>query len=198
MAADTHNLKFKIDDHEYEMPMLDDLDMDEWQILYDYTGLILDDFAPAADQAPVKENEIRLEAELKSAKTSEKPEIAKQLAVEQARRAEDDGPNEKDRQRRTSQPGFTRAMLHIGYRRAHPELKPDAIKQVTGEAKLIHVLEALNESAPEEDETPLASTTEPEPSSPRRPVASKETTSPPSPKNSGERDVQRETTGTAA
>jgi hypothetical protein len=157
VAADTHNLKFKIDDVEYEMPMLDDLDMDEWQILYDYTGLILDDFAPQEDEDA-----------------------------------------ERDRQRRTSQPGFTRAMLHIGYRRAHPELKPDAIKQVTGEAKLIHVLEALNESTPEEDETPLASTTEPEPSSKRRPVDSKETTSPPSPKSSDPQDAQPVPTGTAA
>lgn len=157
MAAETEILKFKIDDHEYEMPMLDDLDMDEWQILYDYTGLILDDFAP-------QENE----------------------------------DEERDRQRRTSQPGFTRAMLHIGYRRAHPELKPDAIRQITGEAKLIHVLEALGESAPVEDEAPLASTTEPEPSSPRRPVASKENTSPPSPKSSDAQDDQPVPTGTAA
>jgi len=157
VAAETQLLKFKIDDHEYEMPMLDDLDMDEWQILYDYTGLILDDFAP-----------------------------------------KEDADEERDRERRTSQPGFTRAMLHIGYRRAHPDLKPDAIKQVTGEAKLLHVLEALGESAPEEDETPLALTTEPEPSSPKRPVDSNETTSPPSPTSSDEQDAQPVPTGTAA
>jgi len=157
VAAETQLLKFKIDDAEYEMPMLDDLDMDEWQILYDYTGLILDDFAP-----------------------------------------KEDADEERDRERRTSQPGFTRAMLHIGYRRAHPELKSDAIRQVTGEAKLLRVLEALNESTSEEDETPLASTTEPEPSSPKRPVASNETTSPPSQKSSAAPAVPHATTGTVA
>lgn len=156
VAAENEALKFKIDDAEYEMPMLDDLDMDEWQILYDYTGLILEDFAPQEDEEA-----------------------------------------EQERQRRTSQPGFTRAMLHIAYRRTHPELKPDAIKKVTGEAKLIHVLEALNESAPEEDATPLASTTEPEPSSRSGSVDSSEKESESSRKSSGRPDGPRVATGTA-
>lgn len=154
MAAENETLKFKIDDEQYEMPMLDDLDMDEWQILYEYTGLILDDFAPQEDEDA-----------------------------------------EKDRQRRTSQPGFTRAMLHIGYRRAHPDLKPDAIKKITGEAKLIHVLEALNETAPEEEETPLASTTEPAPSSKSGSVASSESASKSSATSSARPAARPEPTG---
>lgn len=157
MAADTHNLKFKIDDVEYDWPMLDDLDMDEWEILYEYTGLILDDFAPKEDEA-----------------------------------------EEKDRERRIGQSGFIKAILHIGYQRANPELKPDAVKRVIGKAKLTRVLTDMAESVPEEDETPLASTTEPEPSSKRRPVDSKETTSPPSPKSSDEQDAPPVPTGTAA
>jgi hypothetical protein len=152
MAAENETLKFKIGEDEYEIPGLDDLDMDEWQILYDYTGLILDDFAPQEDE-----------------------------------------DEERDRQRRTSQPGFTRAMLHIGYRRAHPDLKPDAIRQVTGAAKLLSVLEAMGESAgngEEAEESPLASTTELAPSSPRSSVDSNETESESSQKSSAEPDVR--------
>jgi hypothetical protein len=157
-VAAENDLKFKIDEDEYQIPGLDDLDMDEWQILYDYTGLILDDFAPQEDE-----------------------------------------DEERDRQRRTSQPGFTRAMLHIGYRRAHPELKPDAIRQVTGAAKLLSVLEAMGESADdseENEEAPLASTTELAPSSPSGSVDSNETASPPSPRNSAEPDFRLVPTGT--
>jgi hypothetical protein len=156
VAAENQPLRFKIEDVEYEVPILDDLDLDEWQILYDYTGLILEDFAPQEDEE-----------------------------------------TEKDRQRRTSQPGFTRAMLHIGYRRTHPELKPDAIKKVTGEAKLLHVLEAFGEAPDEEDETPLASTIEPEKSSPQSSVDSNETEPASSPKNSDQPAIQRVPTGTA-
>lgn len=156
MAAENETLKFKIDEDEYEIPGLDDLDMDEWQILYDYTGLILDDFAPQEDEDA-----------------------------------------ERDRQRRTSQPGFTRAMLHIGYRRAHPELKESAIREVTGAAKLLRVLEAMGESAGEEnEESPLALTTEPAPSSPSGSVDSNEIGSEPSPMSSGTPDDLHALTGT--
>jgi hypothetical protein len=158
VSAENETLKFKIDNAEYEIPALDDLDMDEWQILYDYTGLILDDFAPQEDE-----------------------------------------DEERDRMRRTSQPGFTRAMLHIGYRRANPELKPDAIRQVTGSAKLLHVLEAMGESASEEDEAaPLASTTEHAPSSSSGSVDFNGNESKTSPTSSGEQDDLPVPTGTAA
>jgi hypothetical protein len=47
VAAET--IRFKIEDQEYDVPEVDDLDMDEWQVIYDYSGLILDDFAPIED-----------------------------------------------------------------------------------------------------------------------------------------------------
>ncbi len=47
MAAET--LKFKIDGVAYEMPEIDDLDIEEWEIVYAASGLVLADFAPALD-----------------------------------------------------------------------------------------------------------------------------------------------------
>lgn len=47
MAAET--LKFKIDDVLYEMPEIDDLDIEEWEIIYGASGIVLGDFAPALD-----------------------------------------------------------------------------------------------------------------------------------------------------
>lgn len=48
MAAET--LKFKIDGVAYEMPEIDDLDIEEWEIVYAASGLVLADFAPALDE----------------------------------------------------------------------------------------------------------------------------------------------------
>ncbi len=48
MAAET--LKFKIDGVAYEMPEIDDLDIEEWEIVYEASGLVLADFAPALDE----------------------------------------------------------------------------------------------------------------------------------------------------
>lgn len=122
MAAETDTLKFKIDKDEYEIPPLDDFDMDEWQIVYDYSGLVLEDFAPAPDRAEETGDE--------------------------------DGPLEKERQRRVNNPAFTSALLHIGYRRAKPDAKPDAIKKLVGSTKRLQVLEAMAEAAPEGDAVP--------------------------------------------
>ncbi len=52
MTEDSNpNIRFKIGDAEYEIPQVDDFDMDEWEIVYDYSGLIFDDFAPVDDSA---------------------------------------------------------------------------------------------------------------------------------------------------
>lgn len=137
MAAENDNtMRFQIDGTEYVIPPLDDMDMYEWQIIYDYTGLVLEDFAPAADRAD-----------------------------EQVDGGED-GPLEKARQHRISAPAFMTALLHIGYRRSHPNEKPDAIKKLVGATKRMRVLEAMADSVDEgEAPTPLESTPEPEPSS---------------------------------
>lgn len=48
MAAET--LKFKIDGVTYEMPEIDDLEIEEWEIVYAASGIVLGDFAPALDE----------------------------------------------------------------------------------------------------------------------------------------------------
>lgn len=136
MAAETEPLKFKIGTDEYEIPPLDDLDMDEWQIVYDYSGLILEDFAPAPDRADEQID------------------------------GDEDGPLELARQQRVKNPAFTTALLHIGYRRSHPDAKFDAVKKLVGGTKRLQVLEALADAAGEGgDDSPPASTLEREQSS---------------------------------
>jgi hypothetical protein len=50
VAAETNESGFVIDGVVYEVPGLDTLTMDEAQVLYDYSGLGLEDFAQSADE----------------------------------------------------------------------------------------------------------------------------------------------------
>lgn len=168
MAAETETLSFKIDDVAYDIPALDDMDMDEWEIIYDYSGLVLDDFAPAADRADEQVD------------------------------GDEDGPLEKARQRRISTPAFTKALLHIGYRRANPDAKPDAIKKLVGATKRLDVLNAMADAAAGDGDAdgPLELTPELEQPSPPGSVDSSEPESTDSQKSSGEPVVHLAPTGT--
>lgn len=134
MSETTITFKLDGDDTSYEVPGIDDLDMDEWQILYEYAGLTLDDFSP-----PVRDNNgVILDEEA-----------------------------EKARQHRLGQPAFMKALLHVGYQRAHPELKPSQVKAVVGKAKLMSIVEQQLEQVAEilarqaeDPEVPLGSTSE--------------------------------------
>lgn len=167
MAAETDNtLKFTIDDVQYDIPPLDDMDMDEWQIIYDYSGLVLEDFAPAADRA------------------------------DEQIEGDEDGPLEQARKRRVSTPAFTTALLHIGYRRAHPDAKPDAIKKLVGSTKRLHVLEAMADAVPEGDAAdPPEATPEPARSSQQESGGSSEPESNDSPTSSARPGLHRVPTG---
>lgn len=57
MAAETG---FDIDGVIYPIPELASLDMDEAQVLYDYSGLAIDDFVPPADDAEEDDREAYL------------------------------------------------------------------------------------------------------------------------------------------
>lgn len=46
MAAETMTFKLEGDETEYEFPQVDDFDIDEWVVVWDYCGLTLDDFMP--------------------------------------------------------------------------------------------------------------------------------------------------------
>lgn len=60
MAAETG---FTIDGTHCEMPSLNSFTMDESQVLYDYSGLIVEDFAPAEDSVPNADGEYELDDE---------------------------------------------------------------------------------------------------------------------------------------
>lgn len=148
--ADTITFSIEGDAQTYEVPEIDDFDLDEWQVLYEYTSLILDDFAPL-----------------------------------------ENADEEKDRQRRLSQPAFTKALLHIGYQRAHPELKPSEIKDVVGAAKMLRVLEDMNRAAADGEDRPPDLTT----ASPQNSVDSNDSESESSTSESVEQEDPLEPTG---
>ncbi len=114
-------MRFRIDDEVIDATALgfttvDDLDMEEWEIMYEYAGLTTTDFAIVEDEAA-----------------------------------------DKERERRVGQPAFTRTLLHILYRRAHPEATADQIREITGRQKIQTIY------VPDEgDVDPPALTTAPE------------------------------------
>lgn len=75
----------EIDGKLYEIPRLDDLDMDEEEILYDACGVILPDFMPANPAAP---KEIRDAVELVQAARTRNPRFKRALCMIAYRRAE--------------------------------------------------------------------------------------------------------------
>ena len=61
MAAENDNtVHFKVGDEEYEYPDPFDLDVDEWVIIYDECGMILEDFAPFEEKKRERERVKRL------------------------------------------------------------------------------------------------------------------------------------------
>ena len=208
MAAETEALKFKIDDQEYEVPSIGEFDLDEWQIVYDYSGLILDDFSPVSPviaALSLEAERLGMEAAKLPAGSKEREDADAEAAEARAKiaEAEDElGEEEKAaeaaRQRKIGQPAFTKAMLHIGYRRAHPDAKPEAIGKIVGRANFIRALVAINEAqADEEIPAPLASTTTPDASSPSSVVGSNRNGSDDSQTSSDGPAAEHAITGTA-
>ncbi len=128
MAAETG---FQIEGDIYEVPSLDTFSMDESQVLYDYSGLLIENFV-----VPIDETDEELEA----------------------------------REKLYDNPGFMRALMHIAYQRAHPELKASKIKALIGAAKVLEALSTLSSEPVEDESLPPAQTTGPEPSSERSSV----------------------------
>ena len=123
MADQETGIRFKLGDDEYVIPSVDDFDMDEWQIVYSYSGLVLDDFAPV-----------------------------------------DDEDAEAARQRLVGQPAFMRSLLHIGYRRAHPDVKDADVRRITGEAKMTSLFDVEQDDAGPPEMTDPVSVLESSPS----------------------------------
>ena len=199
MAAETETLKFKIGEQEYEIPLLDDFTMDEWQILYDYSGLVLEDFSPEIDCA--EENIEQATAEDEAAKGETDDERAKRLELREKTLRAKDGPLEKARRRRIKSPAFTTARLAIGYRRTHPDATAEEIREIVGGVVRISYLEAAFDTvlaSVEKDDAqdPPASTPELEQPSPSVTGRRSEEGSGGSLESSGGQVVRLGTTGT--
>ena len=199
MAAETETLKFKIGDQEYEIPLLDDFTMDEWQILYDYSGLVLEDFSPEIDCA--EENIAQATAEDEAAKGETDEEKAKRLELREKTLRAKDGPLEKARRRRIKSPAFTTARLAIGYRRTHPDATAEEIREIVGSVVRISYLEAAFDTvlaSVEKDDAldPPASTPELEQPSLSETDRKSAEESGDSPESSGGQVVRLGTTGT--
>jgi len=199
VAAETETLKFKIGEQEYEIPLLDDFTMDEWQILYDYSGLVLEDFSPEIDCA--EENIEQATAEDEAAKGETDDERAKRLELREKTLRAKDGPLEKARRRRIKSPAFTTARLAIGYRRTHPDATAEEIREIVGGVVRISYLEAAFDTvlaSVEKDDAqdPPASTPELEQPSPSVTGRRSEEGSGGSLESSGGQVVRLGTTGT--
>jgi hypothetical protein len=165
--VDAETLKLKVEDRTYEIPTIDDLDLDEWEIMFDVAGLVYADFAPAPDRADEQID------------------------------GDEDGPLEKERLRRVMGVKFWKAMLHIACRRDNPTMSDDAIRKLVGRVKRTDLDAAMSDAIGEgEAPTPLDETPEPEPSSPEEKDNSNEPKSNDSPKHLVAPGLHRVPTGT--
>lgn len=121
---------FEIDGEVLEVPTLDSLDMNEAQILYDLSGVIIEDFIPAHPDATEEER-------------------AAVMALQGMK---------------VRNPAFRRALVHVAYRRAHPNAEFDSIHEITGKANATDVTIAI---LMREDDDADPSTSSPKPLEPR-------------------------------
>jgi hypothetical protein len=85
-----------------------------------------------------------------------------------------------DREEILRNPGFLRALMHIAYQRAHPEIRAAKVRALVGAANFVSALETMGNPDEDEDgdgEVPPASTSEQPGSSPNSSLES--TPSPP-------------------
>ncbi len=103
----------------------------------------------------------------------------------------EDEEEEKERNRRLGQPAYMQALIHIAYKRAHPEVKDSEIKKITGSAKIT----SLFEETPEDDAGPPAGTETSPPSQAENSASSNGSESNDSPTSSDDPADQPETIG---
>lgn len=176
MAAETG---FIIDGTRYEVPTLDTFTMDEAQVLYDYSGLGIEDFVPIAEPPAPPDN----------ADQDAKAAYDELLA---ARDGELEALNRKLRN-----PGFLRALVHVAYQRGNPKFTPQRVREAVGASDHTQNWVAFIEEGLGDETVPPALTTEQTPSSPRSSVVSNESSGTPSTKPSDGQGDQPEpiTTG---
>ena len=100
---------FAINGEVYEVPSLVTFDMDEAQILYDLSGVVIEDFVPAHPDL---------------AQDAKDRHEAMQIA-------------------RLRKPGLKRALVHVAYRRKHPDYDFAALDEAIGKLNALDVVEAV-------------------------------------------------------
>ena len=125
MAAETNESGFLIDDKLYPVPSVFSLTNDEAQILWDYSGLTIQDFL-----------------------------------------------DEDADERQFEHPGVMTTLMHVAYQRGNPDMKPKKVRELIGGVTRWKAMTGLvaADDEPEEDEIPLALTSEPDSPSERRPL----------------------------
>lgn len=194
MAVETNDrVKFELDGTLYEFPDVLDLDIDEWIVMYEYAGLVLEDFAPHAPALAAASVEVANLA-VKAGKLPEgAPEREKVMAELDAARenlarvrenlTDEEAAAESDRVHKLRHPGFLKAMAHIAYQRANPRKTKAAIKDLIGSVKVLPMYESMVGEEAEADDPPTPANGQQQ-SSERTRDASLARLSPPSPLNS--------------
>lgn len=76
---------------------------------------------------------------------------------------------ERERRRRIQHPGVTQTYLHVAYKRQHPDVAKDAIREIIGRTKSSESIASFHPGGDEEDPpASTASTSDPDESSSRR------------------------------
>lgn len=134
---------FLIDGKLHPFPTRDTFDNDEWQLMWDYAGLTLEDFLFMDDE-------------------------------------DEDEQVQAARSERFRNPAVWRAHMQIAYQRANPAVSPARAKALIGKVNMLEALSGLFADDEEDDEVPLALTSEPENSSQTGSLDNETSTRPPS------------------
>ena len=108
---------FDINGEVYEVPTLDSFDMDEAQILYDLSGVVLEDFIPPHPDSTDQEKAAHYQLQLL----------------------------------RVRDPGFKRALVHVAYRRKHPDYDSTVLDKAIGKMNATDISIAVLARGDEED-----------------------------------------------
>lgn len=95
------------------------------------------------------------------------------FAIEDLMVDDEDADDAEEKERRARSPKVFAALMHIAYARSHPKATEKSIREIVKRTDFVAALKNFGEQETEE-ESPLASTTEPGPSSPNGSVTSPE------------------------
>lgn len=158
-----------IEGEQHPFPSIDTFDNDEWQIVWDESGLGMDDFA----MVPVDDPDHDVKA--------------------------------AERSRKLGHPGLFRALMHIAYRRAHPDAKDVFIRKLIGKQRPTAATTAVEVEVEQDPPTLTESASRTDGSSPNGSSESSDSSRASfggsaigSPASSAGQDALPETTGTFA